>query len=263
MERLEMSGRLAALGKLAARVAHELNNPLDGILRYINLALRLLQDTPESRLTAYLSESRTGLMRMAQIIGDLLEYTRTTEGMCEAMNVNQVVEEALRSCQAAAEAAGVVTTVDFQAREMPGVTGSRLYQVCTNLIKNAIDAMPQGGRLTITTGIVHDEVVIRVADTGVGLPQPAERIFEPFFTTKPPGKGTGLGLTICKDFVESMEGSLAAATGEGGGAVFTVRIPVGSFRRRAVAAGSSPSVCPSSGAPVRRGSGSPSGPGTA
>ena len=91
--------------------------------------------------------------------------------------------------------------------------------------------MPVGGRLSITTGIVDDEVIIRVADTGVGLPPSPERVFEPFFTSKEPGKGTGLGLPICKDFIEDMKGTIAAAASDGGGAVFTVRIPVSAFDR--------------------------------
>jgi signal transduction histidine kinase len=98
--------------------------------------------------------------------------------------------------------------------------------VCCNLIRNAIDAMPDGGRLSITSGVVADDVVIRVADTGVGLPTSAEKIFEPFFTTKAPGKGTGLGLAICKDFIEDMQGTITAAPGESGGAVVIVRIPL-------------------------------------
>ncbi len=225
-EQHEMSRRLASLGKLAARVAHELNNPLDGILRYINLALRIVGDAPESKLKAYLSESRTGLMRMVQIIGDLLEYSRSS-GEFNDVGINEVIEEALRTMASAADERGVVVAADFQCADSPKVRGSRLYQVLCNLIRNALDAMPDGGRLTITRGVVGDDVLIRVADTGVGLPEPADKLFEPFFTTKPPGQGSGLGLAICKDFVEDMGGTIAAAHGERGGAVFTVRIPKG------------------------------------
>ncbi len=229
-ERLEVSKRLASLGKLAARVAHELNNPLDGILRYINLALRIVNDTPETKLKAYLAESRTGLMRMVQIIGDLLEFSRTTEGDFDESDINEVVEQAIKANSAAASRGGVVTTADFQTQPMPVTRGSRLYQVCCNLIRNAVDAMPDGGRLCVTTGVMDEQVVIRIADTGVGLPAQIEKIFEPFYTTKAPGKGTGLGLAICKDFIEDMKGTITAAPGDEGGAVFTIRIPVQSFR---------------------------------
>jgi len=228
-DRHDVSRRLASLGKMAARVAHELNNPLDGILRYINLALRVAGDGSEPRLKSYLSESRTGLMRMIQIIGDLLAYSRSTGGEFDEASVVEVIEEAVRSATSSAEANRVVVTVDFQTAEMPKTRGSRLYQVCGNLIRNAIDAMPDGGRLTIVSGIVESCVVIRVEDTGVGLPEPPERVFEPFFTTKPPDKGTGLGLAICREFVEDMGGTISAGRAESGGAVFTARIPLTSF----------------------------------
>ncbi len=222
---LEVSTRLASLGKLAARVAHELNNPLDGILRYTNLAMRLVDDSEGSKLKSYLTESRTGLMRMVQIIGDLLEFSRTTDGAFDAVNINEIVEQALRSTASAADANGVIVAADFHTQEMPAVCGTRLFQVCCNLLKNAIDAMTNGGRLSITTGIVNDDVIIEVSDTGPGLPDPPQRVFEPFFTTKPAGKGTGLGLAICKDFIEDMNGTIHAANADEGGAVFTIRIP--------------------------------------
>ncbi len=230
-KRFDVTQRLASLGQLAARVAHELNNPLDGILRYINLAIRVAGDSSEPKLRTYLAESRTGLIRMLQIIGDLLEFSRTTNGEFDEANVNEVVEQSIKSTSSAADDNQVVVAADFHTQDMPAVRGSRLYQVCCNLMKNAIDAMPDGGRLVITTALVDDNVVIEVADTGVGLPAAVERLFEPFYTTKEPGKGTGLGLAICKDFIEDMKGTITAGPGEGGGAVFTVCIPVGSCHR--------------------------------
>ncbi len=227
-ERIEVSRRLASLGKLAARVAHELNNPLDGILRYVNLAMRLAGEAPDDRLKNYLTESRTGLMRMVQIISDLLEFSRSTDGEFEQTDINEVVEQAIRSLASNADANGVIVAADFHRTDMPCVRGSRLYQVVCNLIKNAVDAMPDGGRLALTTGIVSGEVMIEVADTGAGLPDDAQKVFEPFFTTKGAGKGTGIGLAICKDFVEDMNGTIHAANGAEGGAVFTVRLPLDS-----------------------------------
>ena len=224
----ESSHRLASLGKLAARVAHELNNPLDGIIRFTNLALRLVDAEPESKLSTYLLESRTGLLRMAQIVSGLLEYSRATSGEFDELGVNEIIEEALRTISPAADEHRIVVAVDFQNRDMPKFRGTRLFQVVCNLLRNAVDAMPDGGRLTITSGLIDGDVVLRVADTGVGLPTPIERIFEPFFTTKPPGKGTGLGLAICKDYVEEMHGTIRAENQPAAGAVFTVRIPAAS-----------------------------------
>ncbi len=230
-KRIEISRRLTSLGKLATRVAHELNNPLDGTLRYVNLASRIAESVPNSKLSSYLAESRTGLMRMIQIIGDLLEFSRTTDGAFEEMDINEIVEQSVKACAQSADASGVIIACDFQTQGMPFARGSRIYQVCCNLIKNAIDAMPNGGRLSITTGLVADEVILRFADTGAGLPDPVQKVFEPFFSTKPPGQGTGLGLAICRDFIDYMKGTIAVAHAEGGGAIFTIRIPVGSFHR--------------------------------
>lgn len=226
------SRRLASLGKLSAQVAHELNNPLDGILRYVNLSLRMIGDTTESKLRTYLTECRAGLQRMARIISDLLAYSRRNDAEPEVAAVQDVIEQAVRQHAAAARDARVVVALDLHGQAASCVRGSRLFQVCSNLIRNAIDAMPDGGRLTVTHAVIGEDVMIEVADTGSGLPKGDEhRVFEPFFTTKPLGKGTGLGLSICRDFVAEMGGSIHASNGRQGGAVFTVRFPVSPQRR--------------------------------
>ncbi|MFH0983099.1 MAG: ATP-binding protein [Planctomycetota bacterium] len=224
--RLAVSERMAAVGRLGARVAHELNNPLDGVLRYVNMALRVLEkDGPEKAL-GFLKESRTGLMRMAQIVSELLEFSRSSAKQFEEANINDVVDEAIRTFQEPAAGQGVVFAAVFRDQHMPRIRGARLFQVCCNLIKNAIDVMPAGGTLTITTGVVGREVVLKFEDTGTGLPENTEVIFEPFYTTKASGKGTGLGLAICRDYVARLNGTITAANRPEGGAVFTLRIPV-------------------------------------
>jgi signal transduction histidine kinase len=225
-ERLAVSERLASIGKLASRVAHELNNPLDGILRYVNLSLRLIEDAPETKLKTYLDESRTGLMRMVRIIKELLEFSRVTHGQFDLVGINDLVDQSLREYAPSAQEHGIVLTADYQRPDMPAIRGGRLHQVCCNLLKNAIDVMPDGGRLTVTTGVVDEYVIIRIADTGPGLPAEPSKVFVPFYTTKELGEGTGLGLAICKDFIEDLGGTLEGSSGEDGGAVFTVRIPV-------------------------------------
>ena len=226
--RLAVSERLAAVGKLAARVAHELNNPLDGILRYINLAVRRMDAAGDERVLDYLAESRKGLLRMAQILSELLEFSRSGHSQFEEANINATVEEAIRTQQNQADRAGVTIAAIFRTEQMPVLPGGMLFQVCCNLIKNAIDAMPDGGRLTITTGTTDREVVLRFEDTGTGLPEPIEQVFQPFFTTKGSGQGTGLGLAICKDYIERLRGKITAAQTKAHGAVFTVQIPLAS-----------------------------------
>lgn len=218
--------KLANSGQLVERVAHELNNPLDGILRYLNLALRVLGDDAPPKVTEYLTQSRDGVLRMVQITGDLLAYSRNTHAFTQECNINRIVEEAVRSMQDRATEQGVVISAGYRDDNMPCLKGTRLYQVCCNLIKNALDAMPSGGMLTIQSGVTGDMITLRFEDTGVGLPEDLERIFEPFYTTKPSSEGTGLGLAICKDFVERLGGTITADRRNGGGAAFTIRIPV-------------------------------------
>ena len=217
--------RLAGSGRLVARVAHELNNPLDGILRYVNLALRLCRDGGPSKIADYLSESRKGLLRMMQITGDLLAYARASRDESQANHVNRIVEEAVRSMQDRATELGVVITASYRDESMPSVRGTRLYQVCCNIIKNALDAMGGGGMLTIRTGVVSGSVVLKFEDTGPGLPKDVQKIFEPFFTTKSGDEGTGLGLSICRDLIGRLGGTITAVSRPEGGASFTVSFP--------------------------------------
>jgi len=225
-EQLELTHRLASLGRMAAGVAHELNNPLDGVLRYVNLALRTLDRTDRSRLESYLVASRDGLCRMTRIIGDLLAFSRTTEGAFDAVPIAEVIAKAIEAHADDARRLGVVIAADYQSPRLPCVRGGRLYQVLGNLIRNALDAMPNGGRVTLTSGLVADDVVITVSDTGVGLRDPIEQLFQPFYTTKARGDGTGLGLALCRDFMKGMGGTINARHGDDGGAAFTLRLPV-------------------------------------
>jgi len=225
MERkLANTERMASVGQLAARVAHELNNPLDGIMRFINLALRV--QPAESPAVEYLQHSRTGVMRMVAIIRDLLKFSRSTFGALQTTEVNQLVEEALKSLSSRAVAQGIEVRRDF-AEGLPPVRAGNLFQVFYNLIANAIDAMPEGGVLFLRTTHRDGYTEITVRDTGQGIPEEVrDKIFDPFFTTKEAGKGTGLGLAICRDIVQKYEGTLHFTTEEGRGTEFTVRIPM-------------------------------------
>ena len=224
--RLAVSERLAAVGKLAARVAHELNNPLDGILRFTNLALRRAGDLGDPKLVEYLEAAKSAVVRLSEIGGDLLEFSRTTPSTFEQATINKIVEDAIAAMEGRAQEARITTICNFHETDMPVVRGSNLFQIFCNLIKNAIDAMPEGGTLTVATKIVEPDVVVSVADTGIGLPTEVERIFEPFFTTKPAGRGTGLGLAVSKDLIEKYSGSITPSRNEPTGTVMTVRIPI-------------------------------------
>jgi C4-dicarboxylate-specific signal transduction histidine kinase len=219
--------RLAAVGKHASKVAHELNNPLDGILRYINLAIRIVEQENLQKPKEYLTQCRQGLMRMVQIVSELLEFSRSTYTPKEYVKIEQIIEDALKTMESRAEAADISIIRNYTL-DLPQVRSGNLFQVFCNLAKNALDAMPNGGELRISTNLASDNTVVaELRDTGTGFPpESTESIFEPFFTMKEGGKGTGLGLAICRDIVESYHGRITAQNAPEGGSIFTVYLPV-------------------------------------
>lgn len=225
--KLASTERLAAVGRHASKVAHELNNPLDGILRYLNLAIRIVEKDNIQKPKEYLTQCREGLMRMVQIVSELLEFSRSTYTPMENAKIEQLIEDALKMTESRAEAAGVSIIRNYSLG-LPQVKSSNLFQVFCNLIKNALDAMPDGGELRISTSLASDNTILaEFRDTGTGLPpESIDAIFEPFFTTKENGKGTGLGLAICRDIIESNHGRITARNAPDGGCIFTLYIPV-------------------------------------
>ncbi|MBN1392050.1 MAG: GHKL domain-containing protein [Sedimentisphaerales bacterium] len=219
--------RLVTLGKLTSKVAHELNNPMDGILRYINLTMRIVEQENLEKAKAYLTHCRQGLMRMVQIVSELLEFSRSTYAPFEHAKIEQIIEDAVKTMASKAENLSVKIITHY-APDVPEVRGGNLFQVFCNLIKNALDAMPDGGQIKISTRMTKDNTaVIEFRDTGTGFPpEIAEIMFEPFFTTKEKGKGTGLGLAICKDIIEGSSGRITAENAPDGGSIFTVYLPV-------------------------------------
>ena len=218
--------QLATIGSLTSRVAHELNNLLDGILRYINLAIAAPEHSEESRTRRYLDESKTGLMRMIHITRDLLEFSRTKPATHEQAGIREIVEDVLKLMKSAAATAGVQIVQQVDDCPLIQPVSAQLFQVFCNLTKNALEAMPEGGTLTITARRESGDLVVIFEDTGPGLPAAAEQVFEPFFTTRAPGAGTGLGLAICRDLIERCCGGTITATNRSqGGARFEVRMP--------------------------------------
>ena len=222
---LANSERFATLGRLASRIAHELNGPLDGILRYISLALRSVEKEGLEKPQEYLTRCQQGLMRMVHILSELLEFSRGTRATVEYAPVEQIIEEAIKIMSAKVETPEVRILRDY-AGNVPHVRSGNLFQVFCNIIKNAFDAMPEGGELHVSTRMAPDNTIaIEFQDTGVGFaPENAEAIFKPFFTTKE--TGTGLGLAICKDIVEQHHGRITAKNAPEGGSIFTVYLPL-------------------------------------
>ncbi len=219
--------KLASIGKLASKVAHELNNPLDGILRYINLTIRIIEQENLTKPKEYLTQCRQGLMRMVQIVSELLEFSRSMYSPLEYAAIDQIIEDAVKTIGSKAETSKVKILRNYTSG-MPKIRSGSLFQVFCNLARNALDAMPGGGELRITTSLSADDtIIIKFQDTGTGLPpENTEAVFEPFFTTKDKGKGTGLGLAICKDIIEGCNGRITAENALEGGSIFTVYLPV-------------------------------------
>jgi len=223
-KRLAAAERHAVIGKLAARVAHELNNPLDGILRFINLSIALKGEDDPTR--EYLSECKKGLERMVGIVSSLLEFSRSTYPTHRDTKLNDVVREAVATLRHRASQQGVEVVFDL-ADNLPDLKCGELVQVFLNLTKNAYDAMKNGGRLSVASRLDGDVIRVTVVDSGCGMPEEImHRVFDPFFTTKGPSEGTGLGLAICYDIIDKHGGNITVESEVDKGTTFTITLPV-------------------------------------
>jgi PAS domain S-box-containing protein len=224
---LMQSEKIASVGRMAAGVAHEINNPLSGIMLYAELLKEELKDQPA--YVADLQEIIDQTMRCKRIISDLLEFSRKSVGKISSFRVEDAVNKALGLLVNQAIFQNIEVIKSFE-EGMPEMVGDmvQIQQVLTNLFINAADAMDKKGRLTIKVRFEEGRFLITVADTGPGIPpELRDKIFEIFFTTKPPGKGTGLGLSISQNIVKLHGGSIKVDCPPEGGTVFTIELPLG------------------------------------
>ena len=229
------AGKMASVGELAAGIAHEINNPVAIMVEEAGWMGDLMQEASfkesESRyeFEKSIAQIQTQGRRCKEITHKLLSFARQTDTSVEDVNIIALLEELVALSSQRAKYGMVEIRTHFQ-RNLPSlkVSPSELQQVFFNLINNAIDAMDsQGGTLTISCGQEKKFLVIKVSDTGKGIPEAnLDRIFDPFFTTKPVGKGTGLGLSICYGIIEKMEGTLEVESRVGKGTTFVVSIPL-------------------------------------
>ncbi|MCD4830929.1 MAG: hypothetical protein K8R02_03860 [Anaerohalosphaeraceae bacterium] len=224
---LATTERLAALGKLASKVAHELNNPIDGMMRYLNLAKRAINQRDFEKPIDYLEHTQQGLERMTHIIAELLEFSKNKTSSFGSNHLDEIIDEAKRTLQHQADICEVDIICDYP-RPLPLIKSTAMFQVFINLIKNSINVMPDGGTVTISCKVLPEKIIlIKIRDSGPGFaPENSDAIFEPFFTTKPYGKGTGLGLAVCKDIIEKYGGKIIAENLPGSGCVFTIHLPI-------------------------------------
>jgi two-component system, NtrC family, sensor kinase len=224
--------KMASIGKMAAVLAHEVNNPLSGILTYAKLLRKWIdrEDGGQSRrgeicdsLDLIASESR----RCGDLVKNLLTFSRTTPMNLQPTDINHVIEQSLRLVRHQLDLAGIQVQPQFEA-DLPLVRcdAAQMEQVLLALIMNAIDAMPQGGNLWIVSSSVDHHMQIIVRDDGSGIPPDIlPRIFEPFLTTKETGRGVGLGLAISHSILERHNGIIEVQSETGRGTTFTVTLP--------------------------------------
>ena len=220
--------KIASLGRLAAGVAHEINNPLAGILIYAEALLKEIAERPQWRED--LQEIITQTLRCKQIVTRLLEFSRQSLGQRVLFDLNEIIGRCVDLLARQSLFHDVQIVLDLE-RELPQIVGDpvELQQVGANLMINAADAMLGRGRLDIRTRSMAEteEVILEFADTGPGIaPEVEEKIFEPFFTTKPPGSGTGLGLSVVYGIIQRHNGTIEVTSPPGGGATFIIKLPI-------------------------------------
>lgn len=229
-EALTRGDRLASVGTMAASVAHEINNPLTTVLGYTKLLLEDKDDDHPDREALLLVADEAE--RMKRIVGALLDYSRAepAPASTEPADVNQLVRRTAALLLPSLKRRAVTVELDL-ADDLPNaaVEAYQLQQVLVNLVQNGIQAMPDGGVITLTSQLAGDQLEITVDDEGPGLrPDERDQIFETFYTTKAAGQGTGLGLALCRYLLAKVSGSVDAVEPPPGktGARFRVRLPV-------------------------------------
>ena len=227
-EQLMITDRLASIGQLASGIAHELNNPLTGVIGFSELLLeRDVPDDIREDLTTINREAK----RTAGIVKGLLTFARKQAVEKETVDINRIIQDVLHLRAYEQRVSNIVVKTQF-ATDLPEIrgNGAQLQQVFINLIVNAEQAMLEAhgsGNLTITTERTGDNVKAYLTDDGPGIrPENIRRLFAPFFTTKEVGKGTGLGLSICHGIVTEHSGRIYAESDPGKGATFIVELPI-------------------------------------
>ncbi len=225
-EQLRHADRLATIGQLGAGLAHELNEPLANILGFAQLAIKDESLSPQT--LSDIEKIVSASLHAREVIAKLLVFARETTSKKETMNLNDVVEDGLYFLQSRCAKAGIELTLNL-SENLPEIIADRsqLHQVLTNLVVNSLQAMPEGGRLDITTAGSNDHVVMTVRDTGTGISDEVKKkIFDPFFTTKDVDEGTGLGLSVVHGIVTSHGGIIDVESEVGQGTTFVLRLPV-------------------------------------
>jgi two-component system NtrC family sensor kinase len=225
------SERLALIGQLAANVAHELNNPLQGIVTYSHLLLEKMPSDASEKTASSLHRIVTQANRCRDIIRGLLDFSRQRKPDTTICDINAVIQE----CVTFVENQASFQNIEFNElletdMSMTVVDPSQMQQVFLNMIINAAEAMEDGGTLTLETrsNLTENSIEISITDTGYGIPEEHfAKLFDPFFTTKEVGHGTGLGLAISYGIIKEHGGEISVESKVGEGSTFLIRLPIG------------------------------------
>ncbi len=238
-EQLQQREKLSSIGLLAAGVAHEVNTPLTGVSSYTQMLLGMLNENDPKH--ALLQKVRTQAERATNIVNNLLNFSRTGSAteFCE-IDVARVFDDTLQLLepQLRRSQIEIVRRYDEDAPEAYANAG-KLQQVFTNLILNARDAIPDGGRIVVATDTAEDgSVVAEISDTGIGIaPENVAKIYDPFYTTKGVGQGTGLGLAVSYGIIQEHAGRISVESEPGLGTTFRITLPSARVRARLQAVG--------------------------
>ncbi|HEX8736731.1 MAG TPA: ATP-binding protein [Pyrinomonadaceae bacterium] len=224
-EQLTRTEKLAAMGTLAAGVAHEVNNPLASISSLIQMLQR--RENLDAETKEKLKLISTQITRITQVTRDMMDFARARPAAKSAVDVNAILQTSLRlaSFDKAFQHLNLKTDLN---ENLPKVfaDGDQLEQVFLNLLLNARDAMPEGGELSVETFRSDGSIAVRIADSGVGIEEKnLKKIFDPFFSTKPTGEGTGLGLAVCYGIVTAHNGKIEVESDGDGGTSFLITLP--------------------------------------
>ena len=219
------SEKLAAIGRLAAGIAHEINNPLTSVLNFAHLVKQKKTNDEEDirDLNVIIEETN----RVRKIVRELLDFARQSPSKKESLNINQILQQLIALITKQKEFRNIrfIENYDDKLRSFQA-DKNQIQQIFLNLLMNSVEAIPQEGTITVTTISTNKNINIRITDTGCGIKEEVlTKIFDPFYTTKPVGKGTGLGLSVSYGIIQQYNGDIKCESKVGEGTTFLVNFP--------------------------------------
>ena len=225
-QQIIQSEKLASIGRLSAGIAHEINNPLTGVLTFAYLLKQKKNNSEKDLEDIDIIIRET--TRVSEIVRGLLDFARQTPSEKEDININDILRQILKLIIHQKEFMNVVIEENY-SNNIPGFYGdeNQLQQVFLNILLNAGEAIPKSGKITISTSSNENHILVTIEDTGCGIKkEDLNKIFDPFYTSKAPGKGTGLGLSISYGIIQQHGGDIECESEAGKGTIFSILLPI-------------------------------------